>query len=371
MREDLPAGTKLFDRIYASLLGGAIGDAMGGPVEGWHYERIVAEHGVVNHFLPYTLPPEYHHQFVNAPGTITDDTRLNQILCRAILDRGDLPRRGDFLKACADAYYGSQSELERGFLEEYVLAGLYERDKLAWGGQPTNGFIMANSPVGLICPCDPALAFELSFELDYISGGYARYSSALAAAAVAAAMVPGATVESLIADALAAAHHHHTEGPLTHNWPWYHHVFHMNQELIEKAVEIAQRFADVFAVRAEYYDCLRVGAVGSEAAQSLAVALGMMVAARGDLPQAIIGCVNYGRDNDSYATIAGAILGALHGTAAVPEDWQRTVETANPTPAIYDLAVGLADVAVRRHREQQAVAGRVKQLLGRHEHRPT
>ena len=43
----------------------------------------------------------------------------------------------------------------------------------------------------------------------------------------------------------------------------------------------------------------------------------------------MLGAVNYGRDCDSIATMAGAIAGALHGESAVPEDWAKTVAEAS------------------------------------------
>ena len=355
--------TTLFDKIHAAMLGGAIGDALGAPVEGWHYERIVETHGVVDTMLPYDRAPDYHAHFDTKPGTITDDTRLKHILCQAIVDAGGLPRRGDLVKACAGAYYAAQTDLERGFLEEYVLAGMYGEDKLIWGGQPTNGFIMMNSPLGLLCPCDPQAAFNLSFEVDFISDGYAKYSSAIAAAAVSAAMRPEATVTSIIDQALAACQAHKVEGDLSRNWHWYSHVFRPNEELVERAVEIATRHQDVFGLRAEYYESVQLGPLGSEAGQSLAVALGMLVAAGGDLRQAVIGCVNYGRDNDSYATVAGAIAGALHGTAAIPADWRDTVETANPEPEMRALSLGLTEVVVRRQQSMERAVLQVGQLM--------
>lgn len=353
----------LFDKIYASMLAGTIGDAMGGPVEGWHYERIVETYGVVDSLLPYDQPPDYHAHFATAAGTITDDTRLKHILCQAIIERGDLPRRGDLIKACADAYYAAQTDLECGFLEEYVLAGMHGQDKLIWGGQPTNGFIMMNSPLGLICPCDPELAFALSYDLDFISDGYAQYSAAIAVAAVSAAMCPGASVSSVIEEALAACQAHRVEGELTRRWHWYDHVFRINETLVNTAVDIAARHRDVFSLRAEYYERLLVSPLGSEGAQSLAVALGMLVAADDDLRQAIIGCVNYGRDNDSYATVAGAIAGALHGTRAIPPNWRKTVEAANPEPDMRALSLGLAEVAWQRQQKMQTVTRSVGQLL--------
>jgi ADP-ribosylglycohydrolase len=354
--------TQLFDKIYAALLAGAIGDAMGGPVEGWHYERIVETHGVVDTLLPYTSLPDYHNHFATAPGSVTDDTRLKHVVCRAILARDALPRRGDLVRAIVDAYHAAATDLERGFLEEYALGGLYGEDKLIWGGQMTNGFLMANAPLGLICPCDPETAFALSFDVDFISDGYAKYAAAMAAAAVAAAMCPGATPLSVVDAALSACQAHRVEGDLTRNWNWYEHVFQLNERLVNTAVEIALRHNDVFSLRAEYYEWLHVSALGSEAAQTLAVALGMLVAADGDLRQTIIGCVNYGRDNDSYASVAGAIAGALRGTPAIPADWRTTVEVANPEPDMRALALGLTRVAVKRHRRMKAVVEQVDTL---------
>ncbi len=353
----------LFDKIHASLLAGAIGDAMGGPVEGLDYTQIQEEYGVVDTLLPYSRPPDYHSQFRNVAGSVTDDTRLNLILCQAIQAGGDLPLRGDFIKALTDAYYASNTDLWRGFLEEYVLGGLYGEEKLIWGGQPTNGFIMANSPLGLVCPCDPQTAFQLSYQLDFISDGYARYSSAIAAAAVAAAFRPGIDVAAVIGEALSAARAHRREGKLTRQWKWYEHVFRLNERLIEAAVEIAGRYNDILAVRAEFYERLNAGPLGSEAAQSLAVALGMLVAAKGDLAQTIIGCVNYGRDNDSYACIAGSIAGALGGTSAIPHDWRAGVERANPEIDFQLNASNLAAVVTRRQERLRKTVDQVDELI--------
>ncbi len=355
--------TILFDKTHAAMLAGAIGDAMGGPVEGWHYEEIVEQHGVVDELLPYADAPDYHSHFSTEAGSYTDDTRLKHILCRAILNCEGLPRRGDLVKACIDAYYAAETDLERGFLEEYVLAGIYGEDKLIWGGQPTNGFIMMNAPLGLICPSDPERAFALSYDVDFISDGYAKYSAAMAAAAVSAATSPEATVESVVEDVMTASEAHRVEGELTRRWHWYEHVFQVNERLVRKAVDIAQRHDDVFSLRPDYYEALQVSPLGSEAAQTLAVALGMLVAADGDISQTLLGCVNYGRDNDSYASVGGAIAGALHGTDAIPSQWRETVERANPEPSIEALSLGLAEVVRERQRSLRQTVAQVDCLL--------
>ena len=86
--------TILFSKIWAGMLGGAIGDAMGGPVEGKDYREIEKEYGVLDTFLPYSFPPDYHNHFSNAPGSYTDDTRLKHLLCNAIIRAEGLPLPG-------------------------------------------------------------------------------------------------------------------------------------------------------------------------------------------------------------------------------------------------------------------------------------
>lgn len=359
--------TKLFSKIYGGIIGAAIGDAMGGPVEGLHFEEIEKRHGVVNTFLPYSKEPSEHAQFTNHPGSYTDDTRLHLILYDAIIEaKGDITR-GDFAKALTDYHYTHTGKLERSFIEEYYLKGLYGSRKLIYGGQPTNGAIMGNAAIGLIHPANPKAAFEMGYELAYITDGYAKESAAISVAAVAAAMRPNAMVESLIQEALDTAAWFRREGPLwaetirTREWARFE--GRPNQELIHGAINIAKKHGDVFAIRAELYEVLNVSPVGSEAGQTLAVALAMLVAAKGDFKQTIIGCVNYGRDNDSYATVAGAIAGALNGSEAIPKDWIEIVLRANPQPNLYDVALELTKIARNKHLSFEQTVTDVKGLL--------
>ena len=54
--------TLLYRKVLGCMLGGAIGDALGGPVEGKHWtpELIRETHGVVDRFVPYQREPGYH-----------------------------------------------------------------------------------------------------------------------------------------------------------------------------------------------------------------------------------------------------------------------------------------------------------------------
>ena len=59
--------------------------------------------------------------------------------------------------------------------------------------------------------------------------------------------------------------------------------------------------------------------------EELPVALGLLVACGGDYTESVLGAVNYGRDSDSIAVMAGTIAGALGGRGVVPTEWVKTV----------------------------------------------
>ena len=357
----------LHAKILGGLLGSAVGDALGGPVEGLHYLEIERRHGRVETMLPYLKEPSEHAQFHNAPGAYTDDTRVALILARAILESGGEPVRGDFARALLEYQHTHPGELEQSFVEEYALKGLYGSRKLIYGGQPTNGAIMGIAPVGLIHPADPKRAFQTAFELSFITDGYAKESAAMAAAAISEAMRPGTSVERVVNTALETAAWFRREGTL---WPktirereWARFEGRPNDVLIARALEVARKHRDGFAVREELYGQLLVSPVGSEAGQTLAVALAMLVIANGDYRQTVIGTVNYGRDNDSYAAVAGAIAGALNGVEAIPRDWAETVLNANPEPDLRAVALALTQVTAERHREHLETTRALQSLL--------
>lgn len=141
------AASRLFAKVYGCLVGGAIGDALGGPVEGWTPTQIRETYGVLDRFAPYRRGPSYHAHFGEGEriGAYTDDTRLKHLLCRAIIAAQGMPRAGDFGHVLAHAYHHAPDALTAGFIEEYYLKAIWGRDKVIYSGEPTNGAIMANS----------------------------------------------------------------------------------------------------------------------------------------------------------------------------------------------------------------------------------
>ena len=78
--------------------------------------------------------------------------------------------------------------------------------------------------------------------------------------------------------------------------------------------------------------------------EELPIALGFVAALGADWRATVLGAVNYGRDCDSIATMAGALLGGIGGTEAVPAEWAGAVAEASRMD-IEAVGASLAEVA--------------------------
>ncbi len=220
--------------------------------------------------------------------------------------------------------------LQRVFLAEKWLAarlhyGHVDPREAGVGNIVNCGAAMYMAPVGLVNAANPAGAYAEALDIAGAhQSSYGREAAGVFAAAVAAACVPGATPDSVVAACLALA----KDGTRT---------------AIEKVCEVAAGYADFESAlgplreavapydtvgpdyRAPSLDARRPSR--TKAIEELPVALGMLVVSGGDFRHAVLGSVNYGRDCDSIATMAGAVAGALGST--VPQDWSKTVAEAS------------------------------------------
>ncbi|MFF6876487.1 ADP-ribosylglycohydrolase family protein [Streptomyces sp. NPDC012474] len=367
----------LDERITGSLVGAAVGDALGGPVEGYSPEQILERHGGRVHGIvgPWhgddwrTARPlaPYH----KGDGHVTDDTLMTHALVRVYA------RVRDHLDAYAIAGHlvpdlmteprwipELESEalpLQRIFLAEKWLVtrihyGHADPREAGTGNIVNCGAAMYMAPVGLVNAANPQAAYAEALDVAGAhQSSYGREAAGVLAAAVAAACTPGATPDSVVSTCLSLA----KDG---------------TGAAIERVCEEASRHTDFESALRPLreavapYDTVgpdyRAPSLGARrpsrlhAIEELPVALGMVLVARGDYRHAVLGAVNYGRDCDSIATMAGALAGALG--SPVPEDWAKTVAEASrldlwePATALTAVAreIFSRDVARRRTHEQ-------------------
>ncbi|MEU2619235.1 ADP-ribosylglycohydrolase family protein [Streptomyces sp. NPDC007157] len=370
-------GASLDERITGALVGAAVGDALGGPVEGYSPDQILERHGGRVHGVvgPWNgdawrtarpLAP-YH----KGDGHVTDDTLMTHALVRVydrVRDHLDAYAIADHLvpDLMTNPRWIPELETETIPLQRVFLAEKWLATRLHYGhvdpreagtGNIVNcGAAMYMAPVGLVNAANPRAAYAEALDIAGAhQSSYGREAAGVFAAAVAAAAAPGATADSVVTACLSLA----KDGTRT---------------AIEAVCEVAAHHTDFESALTPLreavtpYDTVgpdyRAPSLGARrpsrlhAIEELPVALGMLLVAGGDYRHAVLGSVNYGRDCDSIATMAGAIAGALG--SAVPEEWSKRVAEASRldlwepprTLAVVAREVFLRDTDLRRAHEE-------------------
>lgn len=374
----------LEDKAVGCLVGAGVGDALGGATEGWTPEQIQERWGG---YVTGIVPPYYADwrdarpiaPYHKGDGHITDDTLMTQALVEVYA------KRGDHLDAYAVAEdlvplliqgkrWVPELETDALLLHRIFLAEKWLVARLHYGhvdpreagvGNIVNcGAAMYVAPVGIVNAGDPDGAYAEA--VDVVAphqSSYGREAAGVFAAAVAAAMAPGTTPADVVDACLQVAH----DG---------------TRAAIVAVTEESRRHHDWRAALGGLRDSVApfdtVGPLYREPAldarrpsrtksiEELPIALGLMLLADGAYEPAVLGAVNYGRDADSIATMAGAICGALGGEFAVPVAWHRQVVEASRTElaaAGRTMARVTQRVIALDAERARAVAGRRVSLL--------
>ena len=354
--------TVLLDKSIGCLVGAAVGDALGGATETALPEEIRTRFGG---WVEGIAPP-YHADWATArplapyhkgDGHITDDTLMTHALVRAYATKRDhldaydvadllVPDLTERVVYIPDMEREAVAFHRLAAAERWLVTRLHHAHadpREAGVGNIVNcGAAMYMAPVGVVNAGDPAAAYAEAIE---VAGAhqhsFGREAAGVFAAAVAAAMAPGATVDDVLSASLELAR----DG---------------TRAAIAAVVKAAQGYDDWRAalgpLRAAVapYDTVgedyRSPGLGARrpsrlhAIEELPVALGLLAVAGGDFRGSVLGAVNYGRDADSTATMAGAVAGALGGAGSVPAEWSGPVAEASRVDLAAPARV-LAEVA--------------------------
>ena len=353
-RRDPPPALKR--RYRGCLLGGAVGDALGAPVEFMSLAEIRETFGRGG-------VTEFTTAF-DRKGAITDDTQMTLFTAEGLLRayvagaaRANLAAVAPFVANAYARWLATQDRTPgvadfdrdgwlfaiRELFEQRVpgascLAAIEQSTRLgerAHNDSKGCGGVMRSAPVGLWCArLDEGVsservarrALELGSELAGLTHGHptGRLAAGAFAALVALVVRETALPEAVVSvKALLTRHPGHVD--------------------TLRAIERAETVAANGLPRAEAL--VELGE-GWNAEEALAIALACALAAP-DYETGVRLAVNHDGDSDSTAAIAGNLLGAMHGVEAIPKRWllglelRRVVlETADDLATFPDWPIG-------------------------------
>jgi hypothetical protein len=360
--------SELHDKILGMLVGSAIGDAMGAPTEMWVRDDISVKYGFVDKLDSMVREVSPEGIWVpNLPsGGTTDDTRWKVLTSKFLLTQSSNHLKAqDFARHILSQYENYREEFEAikdtlpesfesvnlklGWLQEWAkvsvpflennMVGYADSLGKFYGGEMVCAGLLYAPSIGLYFPGDPEYAYRQAYGLSIYDIGYAKDLTGQAAAMTAAGMKKGATPDSLLAALL--------KDPANY----------AKSRLVGRTANEILRIARLISIESRKLDSLSTG-LSAESPALIAAFEGLdqrlqdmpfhageiwlqtltaMIYADFDFMGSLIFLVNYGRDNDTTAAVAGGILGAYYGFEQLPDREKYQVLEVNKNQLGIDL----------------------------------
>lgn len=367
------SGPALRDKFRGCIAGSWIGSAMGAPVEGWPREKIAAAYGRLEELKPYAHYIEYT-DWKRPPGTTEDGIERQKLISTAIIEKRDRINLQDL----ADVWRRDLDPAKVRFKQEPFDRALAE---ILRAGTPAlelgrmfpfvNVISVArvSHPLGLINAGDPRSAADDTLEVGKLYMREADFGlrwAALYNAGIAAACRPNATVDSVIATVRAFAEYRADRAALYTGEPQGR-KFSYDQVAaqVEQAVAIGLESTSLAGVQDNFDRIYHGGEYQtyglSTAHEIVGKGLALFAHLKGDPRESVVAAVNFGRDTDCLAAIAGGLCGALSGPASFPKEWIEQVNAATRTDpytnnrrTIEETADGLYDAFLAKQRNLAA-----------------
>jgi ADP-ribosyl-[dinitrogen reductase] hydrolase len=333
------------------LLGGAVGDALGAPVEFLSIQEIrkrYGKNGIMNFDSAF-----------GRTGAITDDTQMTLFTAEGLLrahcrgmHKGIGPAHDSVVHQAYLRWLFTQGEMKESDVDVthngwlLTIEELHSRrapgtsclsslksGRMGTIDQPVNnskgcGGVMRASPIGLYGAVaskylrgsgkEITAIFDLGCKIAAITHGHpSGYIPAGVLAAIIFAIVSGQTlveaIETTIPILKKMKGHEETLKAITQVMDYG------NNKVIQPGPDAIEKIGG--------------GWVGEEA---LAISLYCALSSEGDFSKGVRLAVNHSGDSDSTGAITGNILGAIHGKQAIPEQWLEQLERKDVVEEIAD-----------------------------------
>ncbi|CAM3464236.1 ADP-ribosylglycohydrolase family protein [Zobellia roscoffensis] len=407
---DIPAPTKTtytsdtlhlsekeyYDKVLGALVGSAIGDAMGASTEMWSRKDIQLKYGYITTLTPAVRQqsPEgtWGHNLI--AGATTDDTRWKYAMVKYLSqNKGDL-NAPNFANFITD-YYASLTKSindngtipETDFLDTQIekidwikewarVSMAYEKDTDSYlkamnrfyGGEMSCAGQLYTPMFGLISN-SPENAYTLAYNHTLFDIGYAKDISALVSAMTHMALRTK-NIDSIINTATFVDPLRYQDSRLVGRI-----AYDMTDASVKKVLALKQLvLADTLTPKDSITFKIPEGFQGShkdwtrqemayqfleknekaipfhsgEIWQILVTALQY---GEGDFEKTLQFIVNYGRDNDTVAAVAGMILGAKDGYSNLPVTLRTQALKVNKENMGIDLEALAREMVAKKHME--------------------
>lgn len=294
----------------AVLLGGAVGDALGAPVEFYRRDQIRDRYGELDGLV------HHPHRF----GAITDDTQMTLFTAEAVI--ASRRHEGESFEAAVFYSYlrwlatqGRRPRLPQGERPLELRGLLWDDDDLHHVRAPGTTCLNAleggwygtrerrrnnSKGCGGVMRAAPAGSYEAGVAIGAITHGHPTgYLTAGALAGIIAVLRDGGSLDDGIVDVLAR---------------------------LRSEPHGAETVAALEAAVAYGGDDIEELGAGWVAEEALAMGVWAARGAEGDVRGALLRAVDHSGDSDSTGSIAGNLLGAMHGEAALPVEWVTELE---------------------------------------------
>lgn len=285
------------------MIGLAVGDALGAPLEFLKWSEIVEKYGPAGlaEYMPWGRFPA---------GTFTDDTQMSLATALGCLTahwRGEDPLQTvwQFYRVwLANLKLPQENRVPGNTCVSALRSG-----KIGTIEQPINdskgcGGVMRTAPVGLIHA--PEAAFDWGMKFSAITHGYPSGT------------LPGGMIACLIAHLRAGADIPSAVKAALKTLKTY-----PGHDETESAILTALELIADSRPTVEAIHILGGGWTGEEA---LAISIYCALKYATDFRAGVVAAINHSGDSDSTGSITGAILGTALGLDAIPADWAAQVE---------------------------------------------
>lgn len=352
--------TKTLDKCRGSIVGGAIGDALGYEVEFSSLVEILSKYG-----KPGIRDYELDHEGI---ARFSDDTQMTLFTAEGILTAACNDEATDPDAICRDmkkaylAWYATQTEFQLPLPYSFLsnIRSLWSRRapgntcmsalrNLENGKDVTNdskgcGGVMRIAPIGIFYAAHPQLVSDTEWKEERLVATVAadaahithhndmsNYASALTALIIYKCIKEREKVDRqrlrfIVEECLQIALDLAAESISGKRFA----------SLIKESMSLAESETDDFKA-------IRSLGEGWIAEETLAIALFSTMRYIDDFEKCIVCAVNHDGDSDSTGAVAGNIIGAILGYDAIPEKYKKHLELHDVILSIADDLAGASD----------------------------